>query len=281
VDPADDLDADLVVASDGVGSAQRRARSDEFGPTLDVGSNKYVWLATSKVFNPFLFAFVRSSAGWLWCHAYGYDAGHSTFIVECSPRTWRGLGLDRMGAEESRAVLEGLFARHLDGHPLIGLPGDPDAPLPWLEFRTLRCERWWSGRTVLAGDAAHTTHFAIGSGTTLALEDAIALSRALNSEATVPAALERYQAERQAALTGSQRDARLSARWLEDLERYIDTDVERFEALLHRRRSSVLPHIPPAAYARAREVVERSDVARKVWSQASALGKSAYVRLRS
>ncbi|MEJ2862368.1 FAD-dependent monooxygenase [Actinomycetospora flava] len=278
IEPGSELDADLVVAADGVGSAHRRAQADVFAPTVDVGTNKYVWLATTKVYTSFLFAFVRSSAGWLWCHAYGYDDGHSTFIVECSPETWRGLGLDRLGAEESRELLERLFARHLEGHPLIGLPGDPDAPLPWLEFRTLRCEQWWSGRTVLAGDAAHTTHFAIGSGTTLALADAIALGRALDGAADVPAALERYQADRQAALVPSQRDARNSARWLEDLERYIGTDVDSFATLLHRRCSSLLAHLPPTVYVKAREVAERSGAARRVWSHASALRRSALVR---
>ncbi|GAA4915182.1 2-polyprenyl-6-methoxyphenol hydroxylase-like FAD-dependent oxidoreductase [Actinomycetospora succinea] len=273
-----DLTADLVIAADGVGSAHRRAHADEFAPTVDVGTNKYVWLATTKVYRSFLFAFVRSSAGWLWCHAYGYDDDHSTFIVECSPETWRGLGLDRLGAEESREVLERLFARHLDGHPLIGLPGNPDEPLPWLEFRTLRCEQWWSGRTVLAGDAAHTTHFAIGSGTTLALADAIALGRAVGEEPDLEAALKRYQADRQAALVPSQRDARNSARWLEDLERYIDTDVESFATLLHRRCSSLLAHLPPTVYVKAREVAERSGAARRVWSHASALRRSALVR---
>lgn len=276
-----DLDADLVIAADGVGSAHRRALADDLAPTVDVGTNKYVWLATTKVYTSFLFAFVRSSAGWLWCHAYGYDADHSTFIVECSPETWRGLGLDRMGAAESRELLERLFARHLDGHPLVGLPTDPEAPLPWLEFRTLHCERWWSGRTVLAGDAAHTTHFAIGSGTTLALGDAIALGRALagvTDAAGLPAALEQYQAERQAALAPSRRDARNSARWLEDLERYIDTDVDSFATLLHRRCSSLLAHLPPTIYVKAREVAERSGAARRVWSQASALRRSALVR---
>ncbi|GAA4864681.1 FAD-dependent monooxygenase [Actinomycetospora straminea] len=273
-----EAEADLVIAADGVGSAHRRALADDLGPTVDVGTNKYVWLATTKVYTSFLFAFVRSSAGWLWCHAYGYDADHSTFIVECSPQTWRALGLDRMGAEESRELLERLFARHLDGHPLVGLPTEPDAPLPWLEFRTLHCERWWSGRTVLAGDAAHTTHFAIGSGTTLALGDAIALARALEGPADVPAALERYQADRQAALAPSRRDARNSARWLEDLERYIDTDVDSFATLLHRRCSSLLAHLPPTVYVKAREVAERSGAARRVWSQASALRRSALVR---
>ncbi|MFC5141924.1 FAD-dependent monooxygenase [Actinomycetospora rhizophila] len=276
--PGDEGDADLVIAADGVGSAHRRAHADVFAPSVDVGTNKYVWLATTKVYTSFLFAFVRSSAGWLWCHAYGYDAGHSTFIVECSPQTWRGLGLDRMGAQESRELLERLFARHLDGHPLIGLPGEADAPLPWLEFRTLRCEQWWSGRTVLAGDAAHTTHFAIGSGTTLALADAIALGTAIAQEPDVPAALARYQAERLAALVPSQRDARNSARWLEDLERYIDTDVDSFSTLLHRRCSSLLAHLPPTVYVKAREVAERSGAARRVWSQASALRRSALVR---
>jgi anthraniloyl-CoA monooxygenase len=276
VSPGEAFGADLVVAADGANSRHRTAGG--FEAQVVAGRNKYVWLATSKVFTSFLFAFVESPAGWLWCHAYGYDHDRSTVIVECSPTTWRGLGLDRLGARESLSLLEGLFDRHLDGHPLIGPPTEGSAPLPWLEFRTVRCARWHDRTTVLAGDAAHTTHFAIGSGTALALEDAVALSTALIREPDLHVALQRYQAQRQEALLLSQREAHHSATWLENVERYIDSDIHRFEALLHRRRSALLPHVPPGLYVRARQVVEGSHVARQVWQHASAWRRRVYLR---
>lgn len=266
-EPGPRSDADLVVAADGAGSAHRRA--GDFGVTVEVGANKYVWLGTTKVFRSFLFAFVRSDAGWLWCHAYGYDQAHSTFIVECSPATWQGLGLDHMGVAEGLALLERLFARHLDGHPLIGLLGDADAPMPWLSFRTVHCERWRDGDVVLAGDAAHTTHFAIGSGTTLALEDAMTLGRALVDEPDTGTALARYERERRAALAPRRRDAAHSAHWLEDLDRYIGLDLAAFEALLHRRRSAVLPRVPPRLYVQARSLAERNGITHWLWQHAA------------
>jgi anthraniloyl-CoA monooxygenase len=122
---------------------------------------------------------------------------------------------------------------------------------------------------VLVGDAAHTTHFAIGSGTTLALEDAIALVRALGEEPDTAAALARYERERRAALAPRRRDAAHSARWLEDVERYIDLDLPVFEAVLHRRRSAIVPRVPPRLYVRARAVAERHGIARVLWDQAA------------
>jgi 2-polyprenyl-6-methoxyphenol hydroxylase-like FAD-dependent oxidoreductase len=228
-------DADLVVASDGAGS---RLRGDRFGTTVEVGANKYVWLGTSKLFDAFTFAFVPTPTGWIWCHAYAFDRETSTFIVECSPETWSGLGLGRLDEDETLRVLEGLFAAHLDGHGLRS-----KGPLRWLSFRTLTNETWYRENVVLLGDAAHTTHFTIGSGTKLALEDAIALAEKLPS-------LEAYEARRKAELRPRQTDARFSARWFENVSRYAELDPERMFALLHERRSPLLPRIPPALYYR-------------------------------
>jgi 2-polyprenyl-6-methoxyphenol hydroxylase-like FAD-dependent oxidoreductase len=149
---------DLVVAADGVNSRLRRAHPGSFGTRVDTGRNRYMWLGTTKVFDSFTFAFVRSGAGWIWCHAYGFDATASTFIVECSAETWAGLGFGELGLEESIARLEELFAAQLDGHRLVAQAQDPERA-PWLSFRTVTNERWHHGNLVLAGDAAHTTHF--------------------------------------------------------------------------------------------------------------------------
>jgi 2-polyprenyl-6-methoxyphenol hydroxylase-like FAD-dependent oxidoreductase len=239
------LDADLVVAADGVNSRIRQLQRDAFGTEMHVGRNKYIWLGTSKVFDLFTFAFVPTDAGWIWCHAYGFDDDASTFIVECSPETWSGLGFDRLGEADTLELLEELFAATLDGEPLSCNGG-----ARWLNFRTVVNEQWRHGNTVLIGDAAHTTHFTIGSGTKLALGDAIELAERLDDGCRVEGALAVYEQERQRALRTVQTDARFSARWFEEIPRYVDLDPTRLFALLHERRSPLLPRVPPRLYYR-------------------------------
>jgi 2-polyprenyl-6-methoxyphenol hydroxylase-like FAD-dependent oxidoreductase len=235
--------ADLVVAGDGVNSRLRELRRGHFAPSVHVGRNKYIWLGTSKVFDVFTFAFVRSPAGWIWCHAYAFDHETSTFIVECSPETWSGLGFDRIGEAESLSLLAELFASQLDRQPLRA-----NGPARWLEFRTLTNEHWHDENVVLMGDAAHTTHFTIGSGTKLALEDAIALAGALQHGAALEPALAAYEHARKVALRPRQTDARFSARWFEEAARYMELEPDRVFALMHERRSPLLPRIPPSIY---------------------------------
>ena len=173
-DPSQLPEADLIVACDGVNS-RTRIETEGFQTDVQLGSNRYIWLGTDKVFESFTFPFVPTDSGWVWAHAYGIDAKTSTFIVECTAETYAGLGFDTMPPDACLSVLEKIFAGHLDGHQLIGqFPDGTNAP--WLNFRTVTNQRWYQGRTVLAGDAAHTTHFTIGSGTKLAIEDAIALA---------------------------------------------------------------------------------------------------------
>lgn len=271
VDPAGPLpDADLVVAGDGAGSRLRGAHRNVFGPKVTPGRNKYVWLGTTKVFDTFRFAFVETPAGWLWFHAYGYGDGLSTCVVECPPETWRGLGLDTLPGPASRALLEDVLRDHLDGHPLL-VRGRDGADLPWLNFRTVTNRRWHDGRTVLLGDAAHTTHFSIGSGTRLALQDAIALASSLHRHDDLRPALVEYERARRAAIAQPQRDARNSERWLENVPGWLDAlDDARFAALLQRRRSPTLARIPPAHYARLHRVAERAPAARTLWRIAAA-----------
>src|SRR3954466_9477110 len=180
-DPADPRwrDYDLVIASDGANSRFRDADPQAFGVDTDVRANKFVWLGTSKVFDAFTFPFEATEPGWIWAHAYRFAPDCSTFIVECSEETWRGLGFDRMDQPEARAVCERLFAKYLDGHHLMSNAAHLPGPAVWLNFRRIKCERWSNGNVILLGDAAHTAHFSIGSGTKLALEDAIKLADVL------------------------------------------------------------------------------------------------------
>ena len=275
-DPAS-LDADLVVACDGVNSRLRRGDPDRFGTRIDTGRNRYMWLGTTRVFDAFTFAFVRTGAGWIWCHAYGFDATTSTFIVECSPETWAGLGFGQLGLEESVARLEGLFARQLDGHRLVAQAPDPDRA-PWLAFRTVTNGRWHHGNLVLAGDAAHTTHFTIGSGTKLAIEDAIGLAGALGAHDDLGPALAAYERERKAALLLLQREAGNSARFLEQLPRYIDLGAPQFAALLHQRRSQLLTRMSPSGYYRLRRTTEEFALFDRLWHWASSRRRDRYVR---
>lgn len=244
-DPSDVGNVDLVIACDGVNSALRARGRDSFGTTVVQGSNRYMWLGTSRVFDSFTFPFTRTGAGWIWAHAYGFNSDTSTFVVETTPETWRGLGFDRMAADTTLRRLEEIFADPLEGHPLQPQAGTRDVA-PWLQFRGVTNKRWHSGPVVLMGDAAHTTHFTIGSGTRLALEDAMALADALTDCDDLDRALESYGRRRRAALRTTLRSAANSARWFEHLPRHIDHD--RFGDLLLRRRSAVQSHLSPGAF---------------------------------
>jgi anthraniloyl-CoA monooxygenase len=276
-DPAELGDHDLVVACDGVSSRLRRRHPDGFGTRIDTGRNRYIWLGTTRVFDSFTFAFVQTRAGWVWCHAYGFDAGTSTFIVECAPETWAGLGFGQLGLDDSIRRLEQLFEPQLEGHRLVAqAPGRDRAP--WLGFRTVTNERWHHGNLVLLGDAAHTTHFTIGSGTKLAVEDAIGLAGALDGRRDLEPALAAYERDRKTALLLLQREAGNSARWFEHVPRYIRLGEPRFAALLHHRRSQLLTRMSPAGYYRLRRLTELLPVFRRLWDWGAGRGRARYVR---
>src|SRR3954469_15916347 len=182
---------DLVVAADGVNSTLRRRHAQHFRPSLDRRRAKYAWFGTDLVFDAFKFFIKETEDGVLQVHGYPYSDVMSTFIVETTPAAWRGLGLDRAGMDASIAICEELFADVLGGHRLIGNNSR------WIDFVTVRNERWHHDNVVLLGDAAHTAHFSIGSGTKLAIEDAIALAWALRERpGDVPGSLAAYEAER-------------------------------------------------------------------------------------
>ncbi|MEV0015065.1 FAD-dependent monooxygenase [Streptomyces tendae] len=255
--------ADLVVAADGAGSALRAQHAEHFGTEITAGRNHYVWLGTTKVFDAFTFAFVETGQGWIWAYGYGFGPEGSTCVVECAPETWRGLGLDRADETGGLLLLEKLFADLLDGHPLTARSSGR-AGAPWRTFRTLTNRTWSRDNLVLLGDAAHTTHYSVGAGTTLALEDAMALSAALHERATLQDALAHYERERRAALLPVQSAARLSAQWYENLPRYIHLPPQEMFALLGQRHSPLLPYLPPRLYYRIDRAAGRLETLRRV-----------------
>jgi len=230
-DPADPKwrQYDLVIASDGINSRFRDAEAEAFGVDVDERRNKFVWLGTGKVFDAFTFAFEESEHGWIWAHAYRFAEDCSTFIVECSEATWKSFGFDRMDQSEAITVCEKLFAKYLGGHRLISNAAHLRGSAAWLNFRRIKCERWSSGNVILLGDAAHTAHFSIGSGTKLALEDAIKLADVLNRPGvSLQAALDEYQSERSLEVLKLQNSARNSTEWFETLERYTHFEPLQF-----------------------------------------------------
>ena len=207
--------ADLVVAADGINSRVRTAHEDVFQPSIEPGKARFIWLGTTRRFEAFTFIIREAAGGLFQVHAYPFDQSTSTFIVETDPETWRRAGLDAASIDESVAYLEQLFAPELQGHRLLTNNS------AWISFRTISCKQWWHGNLVLIGDAAHTAHFSIGSGTKLAMEDAIALAEALRAHpGDIPAALTAYHAARWLEVAKLQRAARVSQAWFEDIARY-------------------------------------------------------------
>ena len=175
--------ADLIVAADGVGEPHPRDAGRPISAPGRLRRNRFVWLGTTRPFPAFTFYFKSSPVGLWRTHAYQYAPGRSTFIVEAREETWKASGLDENDEPATVAYLEALFEEELQGHPLLANRSI------WRRFPTVRNARWHAGNVVLLGDAAHTAHFSVGSGTKLAMEDAIALAAALKAEASIPAAL--------------------------------------------------------------------------------------------
>jgi anthraniloyl-CoA monooxygenase len=214
---------DLVVAADGVNSAVRAACAGAFGPDVDQRANKYIWLGTDLVFEAFQFFVKQTPWGTMQIHGYPYSAAGSTFIVEMHEQVWRAAGFDKTeheafppGTSDEYAVarIREIFADELRGHQILTNNSK------WLNFRTVRNERWHDGNVVLLGDAAHTAHFSIGSGTKLAMEDALALAACLHEHPSVRAALDAYQAERKPVVESTQRAAQASLEWFENIGMY-------------------------------------------------------------
>jgi anthraniloyl-CoA monooxygenase len=239
-DLADYADYDLVIAADGVNSRLRERYADHFKPDIQTRANKFVWLGTTKNFEAFTFSFKQTAHGWIWMHAYRFEDALSTFIVECAQSTWEGLGFDTMDQEATAKVCEEIFAEDMDGHPLMANAKHLIGSAAWLNFRRVLCEQWAYDKLILIGDAAHTAHFSIGSGTKLALEDAIKLAEVLNRPGLSRSdALAEYQAERSVEVLKLQNSARNSTEWFETLDRYLDFDPLQFTYALLTRSQRV------------------------------------------
>ncbi len=222
---------DLVIGSDGANSATRAAFAADFGPQLELRQCKYIWLSTDLVFDAFKFYIVPTPYGVMQVHGYPYDATASTFIVEMHDRVWAAAGFadlapevlapgesDHASIERIRDMLGGIIGDHR-------IEANNSR---WISFGTLRCQGWHSGNVVLLGDAAHTAHFSIGSGTKLAMEDALALAACLNEQPGREAALDAYEAERRPVVASTQRAAQASLEWFENLGQYTHQDAEQF-----------------------------------------------------
>jgi anthraniloyl-CoA monooxygenase len=233
-------DHDLVIAADGANSRIRDRYEPHFGVDIQTRRNKFFWFGTEKAFEAFTFAFENTEAGWVWAHAYRFEDDFSTFIVEMDPETWAGLGLDAKSQDEAIALCERLFAKYLDGHPLLSNARHLPGPQAWLNFRRIVCDTWHYRNLILLGDAAHTAHFSIGSGTKLALEDAIKLAEVLNRPGLDrEAALAEYQAERNLEVLKLQNSARNSTEWFETLDRYLHFEPIQFAYSLLTRSQRV------------------------------------------
>ncbi len=247
------LDADLVIAADGVNSGIRERYAEHFEPDLDWRPNRFVWLGTTFPFGAFTFYFRESAHGLFRVHAYRYAKDSSTFIVECTEEGWKKAGLDKASEDETVAYCEELFKTELAGHRLLKNRS------VWRSFPTVKNAHWHHRNIVLLGDAVHTAHFSIGSGTKLAMEDAIALRDALATHDSVEAALGAYEEERRPAVESIQRAAQVSLEWFENTERYMDLEPIQFAFSLLTRSMRVthenLEMRDPAFVARVNEWV--------------------------
>ena len=228
-----DIAADLIIAADGLNSRVRTKYADTYRPDIDLRRCRFVWLGTRKTFDAFTFAFEKTEWGWFQAHAYRFDADTSTFIVETPQEVWEAAGLEAMSKEDGIAFCEKLFAKYLDGHALMSNAAHLRGSAQWIRFPRVVCQRWVHHNdrapVVLMGDAAHTAHFSIGSGTKLALEDAIDLAASMAAHpGDLTAALADYEARRSVEVLKIQNAARNSTEWFENVERHARLEPEQF-----------------------------------------------------
>ncbi|PBB45395.1 oxidoreductase [Mesorhizobium sp. WSM3866] len=230
---------DLVVAADGLNSKSRATFANVFKPDIDTRKCKFVWLGTTQKFDDaFTFIFEKTEHGWVWAHAYQFDSETATFIVECSEQTWAAFGFGAMTQQESIAVCERIFEKHLGGHPLM-TNANHIRGSAWINFPRVLCERWSYKNLALMGDAAASAHFSIGSGTKLALESAVALADYVESESDLEAAFRKYEDARRTEVLKLQSAARNSLEWFEEVERYLGLDPVQFNYSLLTRSQRI------------------------------------------
>jgi anthraniloyl-CoA monooxygenase len=227
--------ADLVVAADGINSRVREAFAGTFKPSVELRPNKFSWMGSTRPFDAFTFFFKETEFGIFIAHCYQYEVGRSTLVMETDPETFARAGLDKMSEDESARFLETVFAEELQGHRLI-----TNRSL-WRNFPTIRCEHWIHGNTVIIGDAKATAHFSIGSGTKLAMEDAIALFRSFRAHggSDVKAALAHYETHRREEVEKTQHSAEVSLVWFEHVKRFWDMEPTRFAFGLMTRSKAI------------------------------------------
>ncbi|MFK8021138.1 MAG: bifunctional salicylyl-CoA 5-hydroxylase/oxidoreductase [Pseudomonadales bacterium] len=233
--------ADLIVAADGLNSKIRNAHLDTFDCSVDVRPNRFVWLGTKQKFTEaFTFIFEKTNHGWIWAHAYQFDDETSTFIVECNPDVYEAIGFDAMSHAESAETCRSIFEGYLGGHELLTNSAHIRGSA-WINFPQVLCRNWvMDDRVVLIGDAAHTAHFSIGSGTKLGLEDAISLAKHLSSDLPISGALRAYQDERELEALRLQNAALNAMIWFEDTTRYVEAfDLKQFNYSLLTRSQRV------------------------------------------
>ena len=246
---AQQYNADLVIASDGLNSRIRTRYAATYQPDIDTRQCRFVWLGTHQTFDAFTFAFEQTEHGWFQAHAYKFDADTSTFIVEVPEAVWQAHGMEAMSQEEGVAFCERLFAKYLNGHALISNAKHLRGSANWIRFPRVICKTWvhWqevAGQPtpiVLMGDAAHTAHFSIGSGTKLALEDAIDLADEFrrNPGADMAAVLQGYETRRSVEVLKIQNAARNSTEWFENVARYTGMEIEQFSYSLLTRSQRI------------------------------------------
>ena len=222
-------DCDLLLAADGVNSTVRVRYAEQFQPELDVRTNRYIWYGTNQLFHGLTLTFRENEAGVFAAHSYKFNPTTSTFIVECDPQTWKRAGFEGMGDEATRAYVGQVFANDLQGHKLLSNNSK------WIKFLLVKNGRWFFENVVLLGDALHTAHFSIGSGTKLAMEDAIALAESFQQNTSVAEALTKFETTRRPVIQDYQAAAFDSMVWFENAREYMHlTPIELAYTLMTR-----------------------------------------------
>jgi anthraniloyl-CoA monooxygenase len=224
---------DLLVGADGINSTVRQTYEAQFQPSLSVRQNKYIWYGTNQLFHGLTLTFRETEAGVFAAHSYKFNKSTSTFIVECDPQTWANAGFDGMSEDETRAYLEEVFANDLHGYPLLSNNSK------WINFVNVKNEHWSTRNVVLLGDALHTAHFSIGSGTKLALEDAIALYRCFGETEDVATALQEFERVRKPIIEEYQEAALESLIWFENVKDYMSLSPLPFAYKLMTRSKKI------------------------------------------
>jgi anthraniloyl-CoA monooxygenase len=226
-------DCDLLLAADGVNSTVRSRYAEEFQPDLDVRANRYIWYGTSQLFHGLTLTFRENNAGVFAAHSYKFSPTTSTFIVECDSQTWTNAGFEEMSTEKTLDYVGEVFAEDLNGHKLLSNNSK------WINFLLVKNRNWFFDNVGLIGDALHTAHFSIGSGTKLAIEDAIALAESFHQTATVSDALTHFTQTRRPVIEDYQSAAFESMRWFENAASYMHLSPMKLAYVLMTRSGRV------------------------------------------